>query len=174
MRSFSSWSHVVCLLFAQLTHALGLNDVCDALRLHSGPLSAIRGATPPSRNGLSHANKVRPAALAEELFWKMLEHLGLRQSQTLPGYPQLMRPCDIEGHLVYHLTTFFEKGGMVTVFAFDQPVKLSEDHGWWGNVYWQVVASRDGKPLVMVAQKKHALSVAQATFSPADPAQSPP
>ena len=23
-------------LFAQLTHAIGLNDVCDALRLHSG------------------------------------------------------------------------------------------------------------------------------------------
>jgi hypothetical protein len=27
------------MLFAQLTHAIGLNDVCDALRLHSGPLS---------------------------------------------------------------------------------------------------------------------------------------
>jgi len=63
------------MLYAQLTHALGLNDVCDALRLHSGPLSAIRGATPPSRNGLSHANKVRPAEMAEKLFWKMLEHL---------------------------------------------------------------------------------------------------
>jgi hypothetical protein len=25
------------MLFAQLTHAIGLNDVCDALRLHSGP-----------------------------------------------------------------------------------------------------------------------------------------
>jgi len=74
-RSYSSWSHVVAMLYAQLTHALGLNDVCDALRLHSGPLSALRGATPPSRNGLSHANKVRPAAMAEQLFWKMLEHL---------------------------------------------------------------------------------------------------
>ena len=63
------------MLYAQLTHALGLNDVCDALRLHSGPLSAIRGATPPSRNGLSHANKVRPAEMAEQLFWRMLEHL---------------------------------------------------------------------------------------------------
>lgn len=104
---------------------------------------------------------------------KILQHLGLRQSQTLPGYPQLMRPCDIEGHLVYHLTTFFEKGGMVTVFAFDQPVKLSEDHGWWGNVYWEVVMSRDGKPLVLVAQKKQALSVAQAAFSSATPAPSP-
>jgi len=43
------------LLFAQLTHSIGLNDVCDALRLHSGPLSSIRGATTPSRNNLSHA-----------------------------------------------------------------------------------------------------------------------
>src|ERR1051325_9675087 len=62
-RTFSPWSHVVSLLFAQLTHALGLNDVCDALRLHSGPLSAVRGATAPSRNNLSHANKIRDAAL---------------------------------------------------------------------------------------------------------------
>jgi hypothetical protein len=74
-RTYSAWSHVLALLYAQLTHALGLNDVCDALRLHSGPLSAIRGATPPSRNGLSHANKVRPAEMAEQLFWKMLAHL---------------------------------------------------------------------------------------------------
>jgi hypothetical protein len=49
--------------------------VSDSLRLHSGPLSAIRGATPPSRNGLSTANRERPAALAEQLFWKTLEHL---------------------------------------------------------------------------------------------------
>jgi hypothetical protein len=83
-RTFSPWSHVVSLLFAQLTHALGLNDVCDALGLHSGPLSAIRGATPPSRNNLSHANKVRDAAMAEKLFWSVLEHL-----QSLkPGFAQ--------------------------------------------------------------------------------------
>ena len=65
----------MCMLFAQLTHAIGLNDVCDALGLHSGPLSAIRGATAPSRNNLSHANKRRDAALAERLFWSVLEHL---------------------------------------------------------------------------------------------------
>ena len=40
------------MLFAQSTHAIGLNDVCDALRLHSGLLSALRGATPPSRNNV--------------------------------------------------------------------------------------------------------------------------
>jgi hypothetical protein len=62
VRTFSAWSHVVSLLYAQLTHSIGLNDVCDALSLHSGPLSSLRGATPPSRNNLSNSNKVRPAA----------------------------------------------------------------------------------------------------------------
>jgi len=74
-RTFLPWSHVVSLLFAQLAHAIGLNDVCDALNLHSGPLSAVRGATAPSRNNLSHANKVRDAAMAEKLFWSQLEYL---------------------------------------------------------------------------------------------------
>ena len=75
-RSFSPWSHVVALGYAQLTHSIGLNDVCDGLQLNSGPLSALRGATPPSRNNLSHANKVRDAAMAEQLFWAVSGHLG--------------------------------------------------------------------------------------------------
>ncbi len=74
-RSFSPWSHVVSLCHAQLTHCIGLNDLCDSLQLHSGPLSTIRGATPPSRNGLSHANRERSAAMAEQLFWTTLAHL---------------------------------------------------------------------------------------------------
>ena len=75
-RTFSPWSHLIALMYAQLTHSIGLNDVCDALALHSGPLSSLRGATPPNRNTLSHANKVRPAQMAEQLFWAVLEHLG--------------------------------------------------------------------------------------------------
>lgn len=74
-RSFSAWSHVVAMLYAQFAHSIGLNDVCDALGIHSGPLSAIRGATPPSRNGLSHAGKHRSAQLAEQLFWSVFESL---------------------------------------------------------------------------------------------------
>jgi len=74
-RTYSPWSHVVTLLYAQLVHAIGLNDVCDSLRLHSGLLVGLRGATPPSRNNLSHANRERDAALAEKLFWAVLEHL---------------------------------------------------------------------------------------------------
>ncbi len=74
-RTFSPWSQVVSLLYAQLTHALGLNDVCDALRLHSGPLSALRGATAPAKNTFSYANRTRDPKLAEQLFWSVLAHL---------------------------------------------------------------------------------------------------
>jgi hypothetical protein len=87
-RTFKPWSHVVSLLYAQLTHALGLNDVCDALRLHSGPLAAIRGATPPSKNALSHANRERAPQMAEALFWQMLDHL----QQLHPGFGSRRRP----------------------------------------------------------------------------------
>jgi DDE family transposase len=43
---------------------------------------SLRGATPPSRNNLSHANKRRDAALAERLFWAVLDHL----QKLSPGF----------------------------------------------------------------------------------------
>jgi hypothetical protein len=81
-RSFSPWSHVVSLCHAQLAHSISLNDACDSLQLRSGPLSSLRGATAPSRNGFSHANRERPAQMAEELFWAVLSDLG----QQSPGF----------------------------------------------------------------------------------------
>ena len=96
----------------------------------------------------------------------LLDHLGLEHANAVPGFPQLMRPCEIGDQLAYHLTTFFEKGGMVTVFAFDKPTILKEDSGWWADVYWQVVTSqKGGQPLILVAQKKKALTVAHRVFA---------
>lgn len=74
-RTLTPWSHVVALAHGQLSHAVSLNDVCDSLRLQATPLAAIRGARPPSKNALSHANRERDCALAEQLFWHMLDHL---------------------------------------------------------------------------------------------------
>ena len=84
-RTFSPWSHVVSLCYGQLAHSIGLNDVCDALQLNSGPLSALRGATPPTRNNLSHANKVRDAGMAEQLFWGVFKHLGELSPRFVSG-----------------------------------------------------------------------------------------
>jgi len=75
VRTFSAWSHVVAMLYAQISHALSLNDVCDALKLRATCWSKIRGATAPAKNTLSHANKERDCVLAEKLFWEMLAHL---------------------------------------------------------------------------------------------------
>jgi len=81
-RTFSPWSHVVSQAYAQLTHSISLNDVCDSLQLNSGPLASVRGATAPSRNGFSNANRQRPAEMAEQLFWAVMSHLG----EQSPGF----------------------------------------------------------------------------------------
>lgn len=74
-RTFSAWSHLVALLYAQFTHALSLNDVCDALKNHASKLLRIRQATAPSKNGFSHANRERDGEMAQRLFWKVLDYL---------------------------------------------------------------------------------------------------
>ena len=134
-----------------------------ALLITATGATAVLAMRPPAlvRDAIEHEYYERTLRGSFMDAAPILEHLGLTGTGVLPGYPQLMRPCDIDGHLAYHLTTFFDKGGIVTVFAFDTPVALQEGSGWWGNVYWQVRNSRDGKPLVLVAQKKKALSVAQ-------------
>ena len=85
-RVFSPTSHVLALVFGQLTHALGLNDICDTLRNHCGLVSKIRDCVPPSRNGLSHANRNRDAGMAEKLFWEVLAHLN----EISPNFPNCL------------------------------------------------------------------------------------
>jgi hypothetical protein len=72
------------MLFAQLSHAISLNDVCDWLRLKAAALSRLR-ISPPSRNALAHANKVRSADFIETLFWLVLEHLQNIQPSFAQG-----------------------------------------------------------------------------------------
>ena len=73
-RTFKPFSHLSAMLFAQVSHAIGLNDVCDWLRLKRCVLERM-GVSVPSRNALSHANKVRPSDLIERLFWEVLGDL---------------------------------------------------------------------------------------------------
>jgi hypothetical protein len=85
-RTFSPWSHIVSMLHVQVAHSLSLNDVADTLRNHSSALSTIRGATPPSRNGLSHANRVREPNMAQALFWDVLSHIQNKHSDFGRGH----------------------------------------------------------------------------------------
>lgn len=138
------------------------------LLLMSTALGGVVAMRPPEmvRGAIEHEYYERTLRGSFMETKPLLAHLGLEQATAVPGYPQLMRPCEIEGQLVYHLTTFFEKGGIVTVFAFDKPMVLQDDSGWWADVYWQVITSKKGdQPLILVAQKKKALTVAQKAFA---------
>ena len=75
-RTFSANSHVLSLLYTHLAHTDSLNETCDALRVHESEFMRTRGATPPARNTLSNANRTRDPAMAEALYWAMLDHLG--------------------------------------------------------------------------------------------------
>ena len=74
-----------------------LNDICDSLSNHAGTLEQLRNCTPPSRNGLPHANKTRNADMPEELFWEVYELLSkacpdfLTSSRNYPGLPHRFR-----------------------------------------------------------------------------------
>jgi hypothetical protein len=75
-RRFTPTSHVLALVYGQLSHAISLNDICDCLRHHGGALTLIRKSVAPSRNGLSNANRVRDAGMAKALFWAVLDELN--------------------------------------------------------------------------------------------------
>ena len=96
-RAFDVYSQVLAMLYAHLAHALSLNDVCDSLHNHAGTLRQLGNAVPPSRNGLSHANRTREAGLAEDLFWeqyRLLYHRHpefFRTSRNYPGLPHRFR-----------------------------------------------------------------------------------
>ena len=85
-KGFSSWTHLVAMLFSQLAHADSLREICNGLACCEGKLLhlGIRGT--PRRSTLSYANNHRPAAMFEALFWKILgrfrqqEMLGKRRS----------------------------------------------------------------------------------------------
>lgn len=81
-RKLSATSHVFSLVFGHASHALSLNDICDALSVHEPEFLRIRDATPPKRNTFSNANRKRDPAMAEDLYWQMLAHLQV----TCPGF----------------------------------------------------------------------------------------
>ena len=66
-----------------------LNDVCDALRLHAEPPSAIRSATPPSKNALLDRQPLRPTG-SRPLLGRP-RPFGNAQPRLWPGPPPARR-----------------------------------------------------------------------------------
>jgi DDE family transposase/uncharacterized protein DUF4372 len=80
-KGFSSWTHLVAMLFSQLAHADSLREICNGLACCEGKLVHLGVNAAPCRSTLSYANNHRPAAMFEGLFWKTLGRF--RQHQML-------------------------------------------------------------------------------------------
>lgn len=83
-RKFSATSHFVMLILGHLSRASCLTEICDDADLNRRKLSLVRNATPGRRNTFSHANRTRPAEVAEEVYWETARHLGEVSPDFIP------------------------------------------------------------------------------------------
>ena len=71
-KGFSCRAQLVAMLFCQLAHADSLRDICNGLACCMGKLVHLGIDVAPNKSTLSYANRNRPAALYEELFYTAL------------------------------------------------------------------------------------------------------
>jgi hypothetical protein len=86
-KGFSCRTQLVAMLFCQLAHADSLHEICNGLACCLGKLVHLGISVAPNKSTLAYANKHRPAALYEELFYTALGRFrdkkgwGLRKSR---------------------------------------------------------------------------------------------
>jgi Transposase DDE domain/Domain of unknown function (DUF4372) len=71
-KGFSCRTQLVAMLFCQLAHADSLREICNGLACCMGKLVHLGIDVAPNKSTLSYANKHRPAALYEDLFYTAL------------------------------------------------------------------------------------------------------
>ena len=80
-KGFTCWTQLVSMLFCHMAHADSLREICGGLACCIGKLKHLGISKAPNKSTLSYANRHRPAALYEELFWTMTDRF--RQSGGL-------------------------------------------------------------------------------------------
>ncbi len=88
-KGFSCWTQFVAMLFCQLSRTDSLREICNGLSCCLGKLIHLGVERAPQRSTLSYANKHRPAALFEDLFWTILNRF--REQQLLGSRPTRFR-----------------------------------------------------------------------------------
>ena len=78
-KGFTCWTQLVAMLFCHLGRADSLREICNGLACCVGKLVHIGIGVAPKRSTLSYANAHRPAALFEDLFWKLATRLRSRE-----------------------------------------------------------------------------------------------
>lgn len=84
-RGFTCWTQFVAMLFCHLAQADSLRIICNGLSCCLGKLKHLGITEAPNKSSLAYANRHRPAALFQQLFWKAVERF---RSQSMLGPSQ--------------------------------------------------------------------------------------
>lgn len=82
-KGFGCWEQFVAMSFCQLAQAKSLREIEEGLACCEGRLRHLGIEEAPARSTLSYANRVRPAALFEQVFYSVLG----RCQAAAPGHP---------------------------------------------------------------------------------------
>jgi hypothetical protein len=75
-KGFSSWTHLVSMLFCQFAKSQSVRDISNGLRSATGNLNHLGINRAPSKSSISYQNKQRDWELFREYYYKLLGSLG--------------------------------------------------------------------------------------------------
>lgn len=75
-KGFSSWSHLVSMLFCQFANSQSVRDISNGLRSATGNLNHLGMSKAPSKSTISYQNKNRSWELFRDYYYVLLESLG--------------------------------------------------------------------------------------------------
>jgi hypothetical protein len=79
-KGFTSWSHLVSMLFCQFAKSQSVRDISNGLRSATGNLSHLGMIKAPSKSTLSYQNKHRSWELFRDYYYCLLDSLGQQAS----------------------------------------------------------------------------------------------
>ncbi len=74
-KGIGSWSHLLSMIFLQLSGCSSLRDVCNGLRSTTGNINHLGALRAPCRSSLSYLNKHRKEGFFKDLYFELLEKL---------------------------------------------------------------------------------------------------
>jgi hypothetical protein len=75
-KGYSSWTHLVSMLFCQFAKSQSVRDISNGLRSATGNLNHLGIQRAPSKSTISYQNKNRDWTLFREYYYQLLSHLG--------------------------------------------------------------------------------------------------
>ena len=85
-KGYSSWTHLVSMLFCQFAKSQSVRDISNGLRSATGNLNHLGISKAPSKSTISYQNKHRSWELFKDYYYELLQSLG-RIRSTDPLLP---------------------------------------------------------------------------------------